>query len=1037
MHRSTNDEPSLFLLGAFRLERNQQRIHLPTRKIESLLAYLLLNPGVHTRETLATLFWGDFSDTKARASLRKALALLRKTIAPEVLLTSRETVQINADFSLWVDVTQFEKQALGFLTDLSAQEIPDSLNLYQSDLLSEFHDDWIQSLREHYRALYLDVLHRIVECARGQSEYESAILYAQKILVTDLANERAYQHLMFCYITLGDRRKALEQYEACRRALRDELDVTPTSQTVALYNWIRQSDSEPSSLTSRLTNLPIPLSSFVGRSRELAAIKGLVTKQRLVTLTGAGGSGKTRLAVHAATDLIDSFKDGVWWVDLAPLRNASLVPSAVANTLGLSAQADQSLVGTLVHFLHTKQVLLVLDNCEHLIDACAQLSEHLLTACSSLKLLCTSRESLGLAGEQIWHVPTLSLPGLQSESLTDLLMQYEAIRLFVERASAVKTGFTLTEQNALVAVQICQQLDGIPLAIELAAARVKTMSVGEIAARLNDRFHLLTAENRTSQERHRTLRAAIDWSYDLLTDDERLLFCRLSVFTGGWTLAAAESVCSGEGIEKNAILNLLTRLVDKSLVDHTDAQRYRMLETMRQYGNEKLTQTGAWDRGIRQHLDYYLNMAIIANEKIRGHDQLSWLNWFKAEEGNLATAMESGLGSSADLQKGCELICAVCWNWAVVGDFVIMRHWLETALSRSAHLGRTRARAKTLFSAGYYSVQGLNWLEPSQARSMIEESLGMWRDFGPGFTLECAQCLLGLGWIQKSIFHDDDGYDLINQAIATFREYGNIWWHAWALNLLGSLFVEDSRDPQEIHQFLEEEFAIWKQTGDQCGSALPLFDLGTLALERRDLLEARGYFLKSLKRHRQFGSKGLIFQSINYLADITRGLKQYDESEAYYHEIVPLARALLYDAWLSGIYRGLGFVALHRRKDQQAEQWFHQALMVAREYDSKRDSLLCIACFASLAAFRHGTILALRLFAAFFTQLEAFHSQSRLKKQILEPIDQMEIDESLALCRSQVEQGVFEQVWMDGQSLTFDQVISEILKTVTGSAENS
>ncbi|MGB7875056.1 MAG: BTAD domain-containing putative transcriptional regulator, partial [Anaerolineales bacterium] len=555
----------VFMLGAFHIEYGTQSIRLPTRKTDSLLAYLILHPGAHTREKLATLFWGDSSSAAARGSLRKALTLLRKYIDSKIVLADRENVQLNSAFPLWVDVLHIENLAKELLTDPSPDLHRCNEIIYQGDLLSNLYDEWVFPLREHYRKLYLDVMLRAVEQARAQSEYKIAIEYAQSILVIDMANERAHQHLMFCYVTLGDRNKALGQYDACQRALQAELAVEPARETRALYEWIKQADSDVPSLAARITNLPIPISSFVGRNRELAKIKQLLLNERLVTLTGAGGSGKTRLAVHAATDLIDSCKDGVWWVELAPLSDATLVPSAVAKAFGIDTRSDQPLTEILAGFLYQKQILLVIDNCEHLIEACAQLAEYLLLTCAELKILATSREALGLAGETVWQVPTMSLPDVQSITLVDLLMQYEGINLFIDRASGVRHDFALDEKNASTVAQVCQQLDGIPLAIELAAARIKTMSLEQIAERLEDRFQLLTVTNRTAQSRHQTLRAAIDWSYELLSEEERQLFCRLSVFSGGWTLNAAEAVCSGEGVEQKDILELLAHLVDKSL----------------------------------------------------------------------------------------------------------------------------------------------------------------------------------------------------------------------------------------------------------------------------------------------------------------------------------------------------------------------------------------------------------------------------------------------------------------------------------------
>jgi len=331
------------------------------------------------------------------------------------------------------------------------------------------------------------------------------------------------------------------------------------------------------------------LSSFIGREKELAEVRRLLEDTRLLTLTGVGGCGKTRLALAAAEELMETFEDGVWLVDLAPLSAPSLVPQAVASTLGLREQPGRSLTVALSNYLASKQVLLVLDNCEHLIETCAELAESLLLSCSELRVLATSREALDMAGEVAWPVPSLSLPDLRRMPNIDSLSRYESARLFLDRAEAIKPTFALTEQNAPSVAKICYRLDGIPLAIELAAARTKVLSVEEISERLDDCFGLLTTGNRTALPRHRTLHATMDWSYELLSEQERILFRRLSVFSGGFTLKAAESVCAGEHLERNEVLDLLSHLVDKSLVmvrENGGQTRYRLLETVRQYGRE-------------------------------------------------------------------------------------------------------------------------------------------------------------------------------------------------------------------------------------------------------------------------------------------------------------------------------------------------------------------------------------------------------------------------------------------------------------------
>src|SRR5918997_4343565 len=343
---------------------------------------------------------------------------------------------------------------------------------------------------------------------------------------------------------------------------------TPLSQKLLRLRGVGSSEAEPASRASVHPphNLPSELSSFVGREEELAEVKRLLVNGRLLTLTGSGGCGKTRLALAAAGEALEAFEDGVWLVELASLADPSLVPQVVASTLGVREQPGRTLTETLSDYLSSKKMLVVLDNCEHLIEACAELAEALLRSCPELRVLATSREALGINGEVVWPVPSLSLPDLRRLSDIEGLPRYESARLFVERATTAKPTFALTEQNATAVAQVCYRLDGIPLAIELAAARTKVLSVEQIADRLDDCFGVLAAGGRTARPRHKTLHATMDWSHELLSEKEQTLFRRLSVFAGGFSLKAAESVCAGAGVERHEVLELLSHLVDKSLV---------------------------------------------------------------------------------------------------------------------------------------------------------------------------------------------------------------------------------------------------------------------------------------------------------------------------------------------------------------------------------------------------------------------------------------------------------------------------------------
>src|SRR5512141_192403 len=433
-------------------------------------------------------------------------------------------------------------------------------------------------------------------------------------------------------------------------------------------------------------NLPAPTTSFIGREKEKAEIKQAIRAHRLITLTGSGGTGKTRLSLQVAADLLDQFADGVWFVELAPLTDPSLIPQTILSVLETSESQDKTITQALIERVRGKKLLLILDNCEHLIEATAKLVETLLSHAPELKILASSREALGVQGEMAWHVPSMSLPDARHSLSLDELSRLEAVRLFTERATLAKPHFQLTKDNASFVTQICYRLDGIPLAIELAAARVRALSVEQIAARLDDRFRLLTGGLRTALPRQQTLRAMIDWSYSLLSELEITLFRRLAVFVGGWTLEAAESVC-GEERNGSDVLDLITRLVDKSLVfivESTGSVRYRMLETTRQYAREMLMMSEETRTFRDQHLDYFLKYAETAQPELRGRRQAEWMSLLETEHDNLRAALEWSQNTRPGL--GLRIAVALIDFWDTRGHITEARHWLDVMLQKTSHI---------------------------------------------------------------------------------------------------------------------------------------------------------------------------------------------------------------------------------------------------------------------------------------------------------------------------------------------------------------
>src|SRR6185503_9026261 len=430
-------------------------------------------------------------------------------------------------------------------------------------------------------------------------------------------------------------------------------------------------------------NLPSQITSFIGREKDVERIQHRLAAHRLVTLIGVGGIGKTRLSQQVANQLIDNYADGVWLAEFAALSDPMLVPQSVATMFGLQQAADHSsLVETLIHFLNAKNLLLILDNCEHLLDACAGLADKLLKSCPNLHILATSREALGIMGEALYQVPSLTIPDVQQSSAIEKLKDYESIRLFDERAQLVQMDFALTKENASSVTQICSRLDGIPLAIELAAVRVQTLSAEHIAEQLDQCFHILTGGSRTALPKHQTLQASIDWSWHLLHKVEQILLRRLAVFAGGWTLDAAKAVCTGEGVEAEAVSDLMNQLVNKSLVISERAQghepRYRMLETIRVYAFERLAESGEIEALRERHAQYYGDL--ILNQASHGIGYANSLHR-QRELDNIRATLSWCVATPKDIELGARLVWTLQWFWYDRGHFSEGRLWAKQILA--------------------------------------------------------------------------------------------------------------------------------------------------------------------------------------------------------------------------------------------------------------------------------------------------------------------------------------------------------------------
>ncbi|MGB7062844.1 MAG: protein kinase [Candidatus Zixiibacteriota bacterium] len=730
------------------------------------------------------------------------------------------------------------------------------------------------------------------------------------------------------------------------------------------------------------SNLPLRLTSFVGRDRQMSDIKQLLGENRLVTLTGAAGCGKTRLALEATWDLLEDWPDGVWLVELAPLANPSLVPQTVAVTLGLKEETNRALTQTLVDYLKDRILLLVIDNCEHLISACATLVEELLRACPKLRILATSREGLGITGEVIYHLLPLAVPGAEAQLPLKELQQVEAVRLFVERAGAVQTEFNLTHDNAPAVVQICRRLDGIPLALELGAARVSVLPVEEIAKRLDDRFGLLTAGRKTGLPHHQTLRALIDWGYDHLSGDERKLFCRLSVFAGGWTLDAAEAVCAGQGIRKGAVIDLHSRLVAKSLVEmepesapETKKARYRMLGTVQEYARDRLREDEGDAEVQRRHRDYFSALAQEAARQLTGPEQAAWVSRLEAEHENLRATIDGYLGSSPNARLALEMAGALGRYWFVRGRWSEGRTLLSEILARPDASERTSARATALdWTAWLAYWQGD--FEPALA--LGQESLSIWQDVG--------------------------------DALGT----------AQALNNLGAV-TQELGDYAKSRQYHEKSLAFRRQMGDRRAIAVSLHNLGELYLRLGNYAQARAAYEESLPLFREVGHIMGAADSLSSLGVVAENQGELDQARTYHEEALKNRRDRKDPMGTAESLHSLGELAARQGESGQARRYYTQSLAIRQKLGDRRNVADSLEALGILVAGCKDSAQAARLLGA----------ANSLREQINAPpppAKQEKLDRVLSSTRSAFGESAFAKEWDEGRAMSMEQAIDYALK---------
>ncbi|MEU4391602.1 BTAD domain-containing putative transcriptional regulator [Kribbella sp. NPDC023855] len=662
------------LLGTFEVRTDDGLADVPGARLRGLLVALALEPGrVVSKASLVDWIWGEHPPAEAANALQRLASRLRKVLPAGVIEGSpggyRLTIESDA-----VDALRFERlvgEARDQADSLRVPLLREALGLWRGAALQ---DVGLED-SEAFDAVVTRLERLRLEALEDRFEAEVSVGNGAEVVpeLTDLVaaypvRERLAAALMRALVAAGRKTEALLAYEKTREALADALGVDPSPELSALHVALLRDEVGQQREDNRKTNVRAELTSFVGRDADVALVRELVAEHRLTTLIGPGGSGKTRLAAEAARTMTQP--DGVWLVELAAITTDGDIAQTTLSALGLrdallGAAPDADPVDGLIAAIRDREALLILDNCEHVIEAAAKFADRVLGECRRLRILATSREPFGITGEALWLVEPLALP---TDTGPEEIGSSPAVRLLRDRASAVRKDLGSDAQTLATMARICRALDGMPLAIELAAARLRTMSVDQLANRLDDRFRLLTSGSRTALPRHKTLRAVVDWSWELLSDAERLVLRRLSVFSGGAGLDAAERVCVGDGVEQYEVLELLTSLAEKSLlVSGRDGDpRYRMLTTIREYAAERLAEAGESDLARQEHLAYFIELAETAEPHLRRAEQLEWLATLEADHDNLSAALRGAI-AAGDAQASMRLAAATGWYWWLGG----------------------------------------------------------------------------------------------------------------------------------------------------------------------------------------------------------------------------------------------------------------------------------------------------------------------------------------------------------------------------------
>ncbi|SEG40804.1 Predicted ATPase [Thermomonospora echinospora] len=848
-------------------------VTVPGLKVRALLADLLVYEGRPVpADRLIDDLWGQDPPSNPPAALSVKVSQLRRVLEDAEPGARSLVVSRPAGYLLQADDERVDARRFRALTARAretaepaarAGALAEALALWRGPAFADFADEpFVQPVIARLEELRLAALedHAEVRLALG----EHGVLAAElgDLLAAHPLRERLRAAHMRALYRAGRQSEALDSYERLRAELADELGLDPGPELVALHRAILTQDpalDAPPAPAAPLaadasrprTNLHAPATGLVGRDEAVAEISARLESDRLVTLTGPGGVGKTRLATETAGRLLGAFPDGVWMVELAAFEHPSAaeLADAVLRVLDIRDSPGQSAaapVGRLAEALAARRLLLVLDNCEHVVEQVADLAEPLLRAVPRLRVLATSREPLGLPGEVVWNVPPLTVPGRDAEPDPQTLAESGAVRLFVERASAAARGFRLDAENAAAVAVLCRRLDGIPLALELAATRVRALGVHGLVARLDDRFRLLATGQRGAPHRQRTLTAMIDWSWDLLAEPERAVLRRLAVHADGCSLEAAEAVCAGDDLPAQEVLDLLVRLVDRSLVvmdERSDeGPRYRLLESVAAYCADRMDEAGEHERVRLRHRRYYIEVAERAEPELYGHGQGRWLRLLDGEAANLRSAFD-GAVASGDAEDALRLVNALSWYWFLRGRLAEARRSLAAALAlRAAESSPVASRARAMaWHAGFAALQG----DTADWAGRCDAALRLLEEAGDPVALARAQWFLAFTGSESADFTDNK--HLLDRAMEGFRASGDRWGEAATL-IQRALHAHSRGKTAVLRREAERAARLFGEAGDRWGQLQAAAWLGAHAELTGDHVRAERLQHEGLRR---------------------------------------------------------------------------------------------------------------------------------------------------------------------------------------------